>query len=84
MHYTHLILDEKYVPVGGVEVDFFKENQTFMYAGLEDHLKTDKGISFAVMCKDSTVISRSMHWVRLQLSCQVTRYCYTLQRHDAQ
>lgn len=45
MHHTHLVLDENYIPKNDVEIAVFKEIQTFMYAVLEDHLKTDKGKS---------------------------------------
>jgi hypothetical protein len=45
MHHTHLVLDETYVPSTDEAVAVFKEIQTFMYAVLEDHLKTDKGKS---------------------------------------
>jgi hypothetical protein len=45
MHHTHQVLDEVYVPRSETEVYVFKEQQTFMYAVLEEHLKTDKGKS---------------------------------------
>ena len=45
MHHTHNILDEGYVPKNDMDKAIFKEIQTFMYAVLEDHLKTDKGKS---------------------------------------
>ena len=45
MHHTHLVLDEGYFPKTDNERAVFKEMQTFMYAVLEDHLKTDKGKS---------------------------------------
>jgi len=45
MHHTHLVSDEEYVPKNDTEAAIFKEMQTFMYAVLEDHLKTDKGKS---------------------------------------
>ena len=45
MHHTHLVLDEGYYPKTDNERAVFKEMQTFMYAVLEDHLKTDKGKS---------------------------------------
>jgi hypothetical protein len=45
MHHTHLGLDENYIPKNDVDIAVFKEIQTFMYAVLEDHLKTDKGKS---------------------------------------
>jgi hypothetical protein len=45
MHHTHHVLDATYVPQTDVDVAVFKEMQTFMYAVLEDHLKTDKGKS---------------------------------------
>jgi hypothetical protein len=43
MHHTQLVLDEGYVPKNDVEAAVFNEMQIFMYAVLEDHLKTDKG-----------------------------------------
>jgi hypothetical protein len=43
MHQTDLVVDEKYIPKTDAEKALFKEMQTFMYAVLEDHLKTDKG-----------------------------------------
>jgi hypothetical protein len=45
MHHTHLVLDEHYMPTTPTEKVLFKELQMFMYAILEDHLKTDKGKS---------------------------------------
>jgi hypothetical protein len=45
MHHTHQVLDEVYVPISETEVSVFKEQQTFMYAVLEEHLKSDKGKS---------------------------------------
>jgi hypothetical protein len=42
MHQTDLVLDEKYIPKTDAEKALFKEMQTFMYAVIEDHLKTDK------------------------------------------
>jgi hypothetical protein len=45
MHHTHLVLDEGYFPKTENECTVFKEMQTFMYAVLEDHLKTNTGQS---------------------------------------
>ena len=45
MHHTHLVLDETYSPKSEVEYAVFMEMQVFMYAVLEDHLKTGKGKS---------------------------------------
>jgi hypothetical protein len=45
MHHTHQVLDESYVPRSETKVSVFKEQQTFMYTVLEEHLKTDKGKS---------------------------------------
>jgi hypothetical protein len=45
MHHTHLVLDENYVPTTANDIAVFQEIQTFMYAVLEEHLKTDKGKS---------------------------------------
>jgi hypothetical protein len=43
MHHTHLVLDEIYVPKTDEEKAVFQEMQIFMYAVMEEHLKTDKG-----------------------------------------
>ena len=45
MHQTHLVLDENYSPTSEAEYAVFMEMQVFMYAVLEDHLKTGKGKS---------------------------------------
>jgi hypothetical protein len=45
MHHTHLVLDENYIPTTEKNTAIFREIQTFMYAVLEEHLKTDKGKS---------------------------------------
>ena len=45
MHHTHLVLDARYRPVTEDEKAVFHEVQTFMYAVLEENLKTDKGKS---------------------------------------
>jgi hypothetical protein len=45
MHHTHFVLDETYSPNSEVEYAVFMEMQVFMYAVLEDHLKTGKGKS---------------------------------------
>lgn len=45
MHHTDLVLDETYVPSDAAETAVFKEMQIFMYAILEEKLKTDKGKS---------------------------------------
>jgi hypothetical protein len=45
LHHTHLILDEEYTPTTVIEKALFQEMQVFMYAVLEEHLKTDKGKS---------------------------------------
>jgi hypothetical protein len=45
MHHTHLVLDETYVPKTDEEKAVFQEMQIFMYAVMEEHLKTDKGKS---------------------------------------
>jgi hypothetical protein len=49
LHHTHLVLDENYIPKINVDIAVFKEILTFMYAVLEDHLKTDKGKLFVNM-----------------------------------
>jgi hypothetical protein len=43
MHHTNKVLDEMYFPTSDIEMAVFMEMQTFMYAVLEEHLKTDKG-----------------------------------------
>jgi hypothetical protein len=45
MLHTKMVLDEMYFPTLDIEMAVFKEMQTFMYAVLEEHLKTDKGKS---------------------------------------
>jgi hypothetical protein len=45
IHHTHLVLDETYVPKNDEEKAVFQEMQIFMYAVMEEHLKTDKGKS---------------------------------------
>jgi hypothetical protein len=50
-HHTHLVLDEAYVPKTDEEKAVFQEIQIFMYAVMEEHLKTDKGRSFVSKCK---------------------------------
>jgi hypothetical protein len=42
MQHTQYVLDESYVPKSDVDIAVFKEMKTFMYAVLDDHLKTDK------------------------------------------
>ena len=49
MHHTYFILDEKYSPVTPDEKTVFKEIQVFMYAVLEEHLKTSKGKALVSM-----------------------------------
>jgi hypothetical protein len=44
-HHTHLVLDEAYVPKSDEEKAVCQEMQIFMYAVMEEHLKTDKGRS---------------------------------------
>ena len=48
-HHTHFILDEKYCPVTPDEKTVFKEIQVFMFAVLEEHLKTSKGKALVSM-----------------------------------
>jgi hypothetical protein len=45
MHHTHLVLDETYVPKTDEEKVIFQEMKVFMYAIMEEHLKTDNGKS---------------------------------------
>ena len=63
MHHTQLVLDETYVPKADSDVAVFKEMQTFMYAVLEEHLKTDKGrslVSQYEMTRDAQSIYREL------------------------
>jgi hypothetical protein len=60
MHHTHLILDEGYNPTTVVEKALFQEMQVFMYAVLEEHLKTDKGKSL-VSENESTHDAQSIY-----------------------
>jgi hypothetical protein len=52
MHHTDLVLDENYIPKTDEEKFVFKEMQIFMYAVLEDHLKTGKGKSLVSQYED--------------------------------
>jgi hypothetical protein len=54
-------MDEEYVPVSDVEINFFKYIQTNLYAGLEDNLKTDKGKSLDIQYKDTRVEQQIYH-----------------------
>ena len=45
MHHMHLVLDDTYIPKTDADIAVFKEMQTFMYAVLKEHLKTNKGRS---------------------------------------
>lgn len=63
MHHTHLILDESYKPTSSTEKALFDEMQTFMYAVLEDHLKTDMGkslISQYELTRDAQSVYREL------------------------
>jgi hypothetical protein len=60
MHHTHYVLDESYAPTSDVDIAVFKKMQTFMYAVLEDHLKTDKGKSL-VSLFESTRDAQSIY-----------------------
>jgi hypothetical protein len=63
MHHTQLVLDEGYIPKTMTEIHVFKEMQTFMYAVLEDHLKTDKGkslVSHYELTRDAQSIYREL------------------------
>jgi hypothetical protein len=53
MHHTQYVLDESYATTADVDIAVFKEMQTFMYAVLEDHLKTDKGKSLVSQFESS-------------------------------
>jgi hypothetical protein len=45
MHHTHHVLDDKYIPKTAIDIHVLweMEMQTFLYAGFEEHLKTDRG-----------------------------------------
>lgn len=74
------------------DVAVFHEIQTFMYAILEYHLKTDKWtslvsqyINLLVMHKAFIANGRSIHWIQRQHNCRViTRGLSLSQRHDFQ
>jgi hypothetical protein len=51
MHHTQNVLDKAYVPTTETDIAMFKEDQTFMYTVLEDHLKTPKGKSLVLQFK---------------------------------
>jgi hypothetical protein len=51
MHHTQLVLDENYVPRTNEENTVFQEMQIFMYAVIEEHLKTDQGKSLVSKCE---------------------------------
>jgi hypothetical protein len=42
IHHMHLVLDANYSPANAADIALFKEMQTFMYAVLLEHDKTDK------------------------------------------
>jgi len=63
MHHTHLVLDETYVPKTTMEIAVFQDMQTFMYAVLEEHLKTDTGkslVSQYELTRDAQSIYREL------------------------
>jgi hypothetical protein len=67
MHQTDLVLHEKYIPKTDFEKALFKEMQTFMYAVLEEHLKTDKGkplVSHYELSRDAQRIYREHRSMR--------------------
>jgi len=45
MHHTDLVLQGDYAPRNDADAALFREMQTFMYAVMEEHLKSDKGKS---------------------------------------
>jgi hypothetical protein len=61
MHNTHLVLDANYIPTNAIDVDLFEEMQTFMYAVLQEHLKTNKGKSLVSQFESSPKAS-SIYW----------------------
>ena len=63
MHHTHLVLDEAYVPRTPMDIALFQDMQTFMYAVLEEHLKTDTGkslVSQYEMTRDAQSVYREL------------------------
>jgi hypothetical protein len=61
MHHKHLVLDENYVPQDDNEKAVFREMQTFMYAVMADHLKTDKGKALFSQY-EGTRDAQSIYW----------------------
>jgi hypothetical protein len=45
MHHTHVVLDEYYVPQDDSATAIFHDMHIFMYAVMQEHLKTDRGES---------------------------------------
>jgi hypothetical protein len=43
MHHPHLVLNEKYVPKKPNKIQVFQGIQTFMFAVIEENLKSEKG-----------------------------------------
>jgi hypothetical protein len=63
MHQKGLVLDENYIPKTDAEKALFREMQTFMYAVLEDHMKTDMGkslVSHYELSRDAQSIYRDL------------------------
>lgn len=53
MHHTNVILNETYVPRTANERDVFQEIQTFMFAVMEEKLKSEKGKSLISKYEDT-------------------------------
>jgi hypothetical protein len=83
MHHTHQVLDQVYVPRSETEVSVFKEQQTFMYAILEEHLKTDKGKSLVSQFKCAEylqVVEEAC--IEFERCTIVRRYLASVHYHD--
>jgi hypothetical protein len=76
MHHTHLVLDANYNPTNAINVDPFNEMQTFMYAVLQEHLKTDKGKSFVsqfeATCEAQSIYRELMKYALSSTAAQLS------------
>jgi hypothetical protein len=78
MHHNHQVLDEVYVPKSETKVSVFQEQQTFMYAVLKEHLKTDKGKSLVIQF-EATQCAEYLQGV--EEACIEFDRCTTVRRH---
>jgi hypothetical protein len=53
MHHMNEVLDKTYVPLSEINIGIIQENMTFMYAVLEDHLKTNREKSLVCQFKST-------------------------------